>query len=150
HREQRRLSRGLRRAARLGRVKIPAPARAMLGLVLGLATGSVIAWSGSAAGLAVASFVEPIGTILVNAPRMTVVPLVASLLIATLASEHDPRSFGRLGRRAIAIFFAFLLAVAVVGVLAVPPVMSLLHVDPASAASLRTHAAEPALTQTPT
>ena len=122
----------------------------MLGLGLGLATGAVVAWSGSAAGLAFASFVEPIGTIWVNALRMTVVPLVACLLIATLASEHDPRSFGRLGRRAIAIFFVFLLAIALIGVVAVPPVFSLLHVDPGSAASLRAHAAETALTETPT
>ena len=120
----------------------------MLGLALGLITGGVIAWSGSSGGLAFASFVEPIGTIWVNALRMTVVPLVASLLIATLASGHDVRSFGRLGRRALAVFFAFLIAIAAVGILVVPPFFSLLHVDPAAAASLRASAAEPVLTQT--
>jgi proton glutamate symport protein len=121
----------------------------MIGLALGLITGGVIAWSGSTAALAFASFVEPIGTIWVNALRITVVPLVASLLIATLASGHDVRSFGRLGRRALAIFFVFLFAIAIVGIVAVPPVFSLLHVDPAAAASLRASAAEPSLTQTP-
>ena len=104
----------------------------MVGLALGLITGGAIAWSGSPAGHAFADFVTPIGTIWVNALRMTVVPLVASLLIATLASGGGARSFGRLGRRAIVVFFIFLVAI-----------------DPAAAASLRASAAEPVLTQTP-
>ena len=66
-------------------VRSPAT-RAMVGLALGLITGGAIAWSGSRGGQAFADFVTPIGTIWVNALRMTVVPLVASLLIATLAS----------------------------------------------------------------
>ena len=57
----------------------------------------MIAWSGSRGGQAFADFVTPIGTIWVNALRMTVVPLVASLLIATLASGGGARSFGGSG-----------------------------------------------------
>jgi Na+/H+-dicarboxylate symporter len=123
--------------------------RAIGGLVLGLVTGAVIAWSGSPIGHAFSTWVEPLGTIWVNALRMTVVPLVASLLIATLASEHDARSFGRLGWRAVGIFFVFLIAIAMIGIFAVPPVFSLLHVDPAAAASLRASAAQPPVTSTP-
>jgi Na+/H+-dicarboxylate symporter len=123
--------------------------RAIGGLVLGLVAGGVIAWSGSPAGRIFSAWVEPLGTIWVNALRMTVVPLVASLLIATLASEHDARSFGRLGWRAVGIFFVFLIAIAMIGILAVPPVFSLLHVDPAAAASLRASAAQPPVTSTP-
>ena len=129
-------------------VRSPAT-RAMVGLSLGLITGGVIAWSGSRAGQAFAAFVTPVGTIWVNALRMTVVPLVASLLIATLASGQGVRSFGRLGRRALAIFFVFLLVIAIIGVLTVPPFFSLLSVDPAAAASLRASAAEPPLVRTP-
>jgi Na+/H+-dicarboxylate symporter len=121
----------------------------MLGLVLGLITGGVIAWSGSRAGQAFVAFVTPIGTIWVNALRMTVVPLVASLLIATLASGSGARSFGRLGRRALVIFFVFLVSIAIIGVVTVPPFFSLLTVDPAAAASLRASAAEPPLAQAP-
>jgi len=123
----------------------------MVGLALGLITGGVIAWSGSRGGQAFAAFVTPIGTIWVNALRMTVVPLVASLLIATLASGggHGARSFGTLGRRALVVFFVFLIAIAVIGVVTVPPVLSLLTVDPAAAASLRASAAEPPLAQMP-
>ncbi len=43
----------------------------------------------------------------------------------------------------------FLLAIAVVGIVAVPPVFSLLHVDPAAATALRTSATEPSAAQTP-
>ncbi len=121
----------------------------MLGLALGLITGGVIAWSGSPAGRAFAAFVEPIGTLWVNALRMTVVPLVASLLAATLGSGHDVRSFGRMGRRAIAIFFAFLVAIALFGIVTVPPVFSLLHVDPAAAAALRASAVDAPVMQAP-
>ena len=77
-----------------------------LRIVIFFITGGVIAWSGSSAGQAFAAFVTPIGTIWVNALRMTVVPLVASLLIATLASGNGARAFGQLGRRALAYYLA--------------------------------------------
>lgn len=129
-------------------VRSPAT-RAMVGLALGLITGGAIAWSGARGGQAFADFVTPIGTIWVNALRMTVVPLVASLLIATLASGSGARSFGSLGRRAIVVFFVFLVAIAIIGVVTVPPFFSLLTVDPAAAASLRASAGQAPLTQTP-
>jgi proton glutamate symport protein len=136
-------------AADSPRFRIPAAARALLGLTLGLVTGGIIAWTGSAFGRAFASFVEPIGTIWVDALRMTVVPLVASLLISTLASGQDARSFGRLGRRALVIFMVFLIAIGVFAILTVPPFFSLLHVDPAGAAALRASAAAPPLAKAP-
>ncbi len=129
-------------------VRSPAT-RAMVGLALGLITGGAIAWSGARGGQAFADFVTPIGTIWVNALRMTVVPLVASLLIATLASGSGARSFGSLGRRAIVVFFVFLVAIAIIGIVTVPPFFSLLTVDPAAAASLRASAGQAPLTQTP-
>lgn len=111
--------------------------RATLGLALGLAAGLVI---GPTPGPALKSFVsalEAIGAIWVNAIRMTVIPLVASLLIATIARERDLGEVGRLGGRAIAIFTALLSAIALIGLLAGPPLLSLVQFDPASAASLR-------------
>lgn len=111
--------------------------RATLGLVLGLFAGLAI---GPAPGPALASFVsglEAIGAIWVNAIRMTVIPLVASLLIATIARERDLGEVGRLGGRAIAIFTALLSAIALIGLFAGPPLLALVEIDPASAASLR-------------
>jgi len=68
---------------------------------------------------------------------MTVIPLVVSLLIATIAQEKDLSAMGKLGGRAVAIFVALLSGVALLGFLAGPPLFSLLDVDVASAVSLR-------------
>lgn len=77
----------------------------------------------------------------VNALRMTVIPLVVSLLVTTLASSGGGAMFGQLGRRALLVFLAFLVGIAIVGLVTAVPVYSLLHVDPAAAASLRATAA---------
>jgi proton glutamate symport protein len=115
--------------------------RALLGLALGLVVGVFIAWSGAPAGLAFASIVEPVGTLWVNALRMTVVPLVISLIISTLASSAGAAMFGQLGRRALLVFLAFLVGMAIVGLVTAIPIYSRLTVDPAAAASLRATAA---------
>ena len=56
----------------------------------------------------------PIGTIWVNAIRMTVIPLVVALLITGVASATDVRSIGRMGRRTLVVFVALLAATAAV------------------------------------
>jgi Na+/H+-dicarboxylate symporter len=111
--------------------------RASVGLVLGLVIGVAISVSGSPALKSVAGALEPLGTLWVNAIRMTVIPLVVSLLIATIANERDLGAVGRLGGRAIAIFTALLTGVAVIGFFGGPPLFKLLHVDPTAAAALR-------------
>ena len=109
----------------------------------GLIVGIVIVSSGSPGARAAAAALEPIGTLWVNAIRMTIVPLVVSLLISALGTESRGDAAGRLGVRAIALFIALLAGVAVLGILAGPLVMSGLHVDPAAAASLRASAVSP-------
>ena len=125
--------------------------RASIGLALGLVVGMAISMSSSTALRSAASMLEPIGTLWVNAIRMTVIPLVISLLIATIADEKDLGAVGRLGGRAIVIFVALLSGVAVIGFLAGPPLFTLLHVDAASAAALRgTVAAKTTAVEVPT
>jgi proton glutamate symport protein len=58
--------------------------------------------------LAAADSVAPIGTLWVNAIRMTVIPLVVSLLITSVASVSDISMIGRLGGRTLAVFLAML------------------------------------------
>jgi Na+/H+-dicarboxylate symporter len=111
--------------------------RASIGLVLGLAVGIAISLTSSSALRSFAGALEPIGTIWVNAIRMTVIPLVVSLLIATIADEKDLAAVGRLGGRAVAIFVVLLSGCALLGFLAGPPLFTLLNIDAASAASLR-------------
>ena len=111
--------------------------RASIGLVLGLAAGVVISASSSQPLHAFAAAVEPVGTAWVNAIRMTVIPLVVSLLIATIAEESDLGAVGRLGGRAVALFAAILTGFSLVAFLVSPALFSLLHIEAASAISLR-------------
>jgi proton glutamate symport protein len=124
--------------------------RALIGLALGLIVGIAVAASGSPAARSAAQALEPIGTLWVNAIRMTIVPLVASLLIATLAATNRAGTVGRMGVRAVAIFVAMLAGVAAVGVLLGPPLMSSVQIDPAAAASLRATAAASSQPELPT
>jgi Na+/H+-dicarboxylate symporter len=133
------------------RVRTPsATTRALIGLTLGLVVGVGIVWADSASGRTFAAVVEPVGTLWVNALRMTVVPLVVSLLIATLGSRDGAAMFSRLGQRAIVTFIVFLVVIAAIGLLLAPPVYSLLHVDEASAAALRASAGQSLSTALPT
>lgn len=121
--------------------------RTLIGLVGGLAAGIAVAAVPSPWLHAVASALEPVGTLWVNAIRMTVIPLVVSLLIATIAQENDLRSVGALGARAVALFAGLIALLALVTFVVAPPLFSLLTIDPTSAASLRggSVAAAPAL-----
>ena len=58
--------------------------------------------------MAVANAVAPIGTLWVNAIRMTVIPLVVSLLVTGVASASDISMIGRVGGRTMAVCLAML------------------------------------------
>ena len=73
-----------------------------------------IAASGNATLLRAADAVAPIGTLWVNAIRMTVIPLVVSLLITGVASAADVTAVGRLGGRTLLVFVLLLVGVAIV------------------------------------
>ena len=63
--------------------------RVLIALVAALVLGAAIAASGNATLLGAADIVAPIGTLWVNAIRMTVIPLIVSLLITGVASASD-------------------------------------------------------------
>ena len=88
--------------------------RVLVALVAAIAGGIAIAVSGNAALLRAADFIAPIGTLWVNAIRMTVIPLVISLLITAVASASDVKSIGRLGRRTLFVFVLLLAGTAIV------------------------------------
>lgn len=97
----------------------------LVALVAGLALGTLIAASGNARLAHWATAIQPIGTLWVNAIRMTVIPLVVSLLITGVASVADLRTVGRLGGRTLAVFGALLVMSAVVPAVTMPFVTSL-------------------------
>ena len=88
--------------------------RVLISLVLAIAGGIAIAASGNASLLRAADAIAPIGTLWVNAIRMTVIPLVVSLLITGVASAADVRSIGRIGGRTLLVFLGLLTVVAIV------------------------------------
>lgn len=130
--------RGLVLAAREGGrylVGVSLTVRVLIGLLAGLAGGIVVSLVPSLRG--VLPVVEPVGTIFINAIRMTVVPLVFSSLIVGVVGAADVRAIGRVGRRALLVFVAVLLAAAIFATLVGQPLLTHLPVDPATSASLR-------------
>src|SRR5438876_338409 len=115
--------------------------RVLLALGAGLLMGIGVSAAADPQLLSAVSFVQPIGTIWVNAIRMTVVPLVFSLLVVGVASASDAAAVGRIGVRTLALFIAFLVCSAILAILLAPPIFANLRIDPAAAASLRAAAA---------
>lgn len=88
----------------------------LVALAAAVAVGSAIGASGNATLVAAADAIAPVGTLWVNAIRMTVVPLVVSLLITGIASVADIRAIGRMGGRTIVVFIALLAGMAAVSI----------------------------------
>ena len=114
--------------------------RVLLALVAGVGFGLLLSRTGAATSERVIAYVEPLGTIFVNAIRMTVVPLVVSLVVVGIASA-DASRIARMGTRALVVAFAFLCLSGLVGAVLGPIVFSRLTIDPVAIAALRARAA---------
>jgi proton glutamate symport protein len=120
--------------------------RVVIGLIAGLVLGSAMgAWNGTIA-LRLADILLPIGQLWVSAIRMTIVPLVVSLLFVGVASR-DGEGLGKLGITTLATFLALLVFAAIVALLLAPSLIADMKLSPDVAASLRA-AAQSDATQT--
>jgi Na+/H+-dicarboxylate symporter len=109
---------------------------ALVALAVGLAIGIAISASGSPTGIRIVGWIEPLGTMWVNAIRMTVIPLiVSSLLVAVSATA--PGTVGRLGTRAFVIFFILLSVMAAITAVVAPLIFTGLSIDPVAAQAIR-------------
>jgi Na+/H+-dicarboxylate symporter len=130
-------------------------ARVLLGLVFGLATGIGVSLSSSPLLQRIPAIVEPIGTLFINAIRMTVIPLVVASLVVGVAGTRDARTVGRLGARSLLLFVVAVGAAAVFAAALSFPLLARLDIDPAVAGALRESAARsvqgaaPAMSQAP-
>lgn len=93
--------------------------RALIALIAGLTLGALAAgpaegWRGTA--LEVASFV---GTLWLNALKMTVIPLVVTLLVVGIAKSREAASAGKIAGRSVAWIVALCTASAVFGTLVI-------------------------------
>jgi proton glutamate symport protein len=114
--------------------------RVLLGLGAGIAAGVAIAVIGHPYLDALVPLIEPVGILWVNAIRMTVIPLVVSLLIVGVASTADIRSIGRIGGRALAYFLLLLASAGTFAVLVAAPLFRRLPLAPEATAALRARA----------
>ena len=122
--------------------------RVLTGLVAGLALGLVLAsvqvgWAPS-----LVSWVEPLGGLWVNAIRMTVIPLLVSLLLVGVTSAGS-REAVRLGGRTLGWFVGLAGLSAVVGGLLAPPLLRLVGADAVQLPELAERAASTDVTLPP-
>jgi Na+/H+-dicarboxylate symporter len=115
-------------------------ARVLIGLVAGLAGGILLSSLHNPALLDLAGWIAPIGTLWVNALRMTVIPLVVGGIVMGAASARNSGSIGKLGARAILLFFVLLAAAASFTAVAAPALLSLLTIGETASAALRSTA----------
>lgn len=121
-----------------------ATVRVVVALIAGLVVGIAgAAWNSNAMS-AIASAVEPVGTLWTNAVRMTVIPLVVALVITGVAMTADARRLGRLGARALPIFLGLLLASGFFALLVAPLSLDRMSIPEEVAAGLRASAASDA------
>jgi Na+/H+-dicarboxylate symporter len=114
-------------------------ARVLTGLIAGLAVGIGISRLAEPTLLAIPSAIEPVGTLWINAIRMTVIPLVVSLLISRIASE-TPASVGRIGGRALLLFVLFVAGAALFTAAIAPSIVERMWLDPSTVAAARSGA----------
>ena len=104
----------------------------LLALVAGLAAGAWVRADGAQFTQA-AEIIEAFGGLWLNALRMTVVPLVFSLLVVGIASVSDAAATGRLAARAVVLFSVLLVFAGLYGVFATEGALMLWPVDRAAA-----------------
>src|SRR3954467_2697347 len=108
--------------------------RVLAALAVAIGGGALVAASGSKPLLDAADALAPVGTLWVSAIRMTVIPLVVSLLITGIASATDVGAIGRIGGRTLVVFGLLLAAAAAIVVSLAPPPVALLPLPSTAAA----------------
>lgn len=103
--------------------------RVLVALGAAVGGGIAIAATGSEPLLRAADVIAPIGTLWVNAIRMTVIPLVVALIITGVASATDVASVGKLGGRTLLVFLLLLIGTALVVMPFAPSLFALLPND---------------------
>ncbi len=109
----------------------------LFALVAGIAAGAWIQSGGTGSLTHAADSVALIGTLWINAIRMTVIPLVAALTIASVATSGEAGRVGRLGGHAFVVFALILLAGGFFALLVSPLAMDRLAIPADVAERLR-------------
>lgn len=109
-----------------------------------MAAGIGVASSDNEALRGIVRWIEPLGTVFINAIRMTVIPLVVGSLISGVAAAPDLGSIGRIGRKAIVFYVVTLFMAAIFAAVVGPIAFSTITIDPVAVEALRASTAEAA------
>ncbi|MEO5824424.1 MAG: cation:dicarboxylase symporter family transporter [Gemmatimonadales bacterium] len=99
--------------------------------VIGLAGGTLLGTE------QLASWIEPVGTMWINAIRMPILPLLFALTVVGVGGSSNARDAGRLTARAFLTFVVLLTIVTAAATVLAPLLLSGIELDPASTAVLR-------------
>lgn len=124
--------------------------KVLIALVVGMAAGIGVASSNNEALRGIVRWIEPLGTVFINAIRMTVIPLVVGSLISGVAAAPDLGSIGRVGRKAIVFYVVTLFMAAIFAAVVGPIAFSTITIDPVAVEALRASTAEAAARATET
>jgi Na+/H+-dicarboxylate symporter len=105
----------------------------LIALVVGLVAGAAAQAYGIPGGTGTIAFVDALGQLWLNALRMTIIPLVFSLLVTGIASIADAASTGRLALKAVGVFAVLLVGATVYGIAASQGLHALWPIDPQGA-----------------
>lgn len=111
--------------------------RILLSLVAGITLGIVLASISPATASTAADIADPIGALWLNALRMTIVPLVVSLLITGIAQTAEAARAGRIAGLSLAWIIAIMASSAVLGAVLMPLFLDLAPMPGASADALK-------------
>lgn len=111
--------------------------RVLLALIAGLVVGIIVGATGSHWALTALHVITPLGTLWINAVRMTVVPLVISLLFTSIVGTDRTSEIGREAVVAFATFVGILFLAAGLAWLLAPSLIEDMHVTPEMSAALR-------------
>jgi proton glutamate symport protein len=122
--------------------------RVLFGLVAGFVLGLALSAGKVPGAGTILAVLGPVGTIFINLIRVTVIPLVASMLVASVGSLASTGALARVAVRALVVALALVLVAAAVTVVVAAPVFARIHIDEAAALSLR-GGSSPAATAAP-
>ena len=120
--------------------RVPLTLRVLIGLAAGLLVGLALVDVPSTGAATVISVAATVGALFINLIRMTVIPLVVSMLIASIGSVAASRTLARVGWQAAVLALGLLAAAAVISLAIAQPVLSAIPIDLAGAMAPRTSA----------
>ena len=120
---------------------MPLTLQVLLALLAGLGLGLGLAGSEAPAAQTTLALLGPVGTLFINAIRMTVIPLVTATLIVGVGSAPSARAVGRLGARSLLVFVLVLAVASAFGVLGGSWLFGAVQFDTATVEAMRAGAA---------